>query len=821
MGGASTDGVDRRPSLPVYVGVALASGAAIAAQVAFTRVFAISLWHHFAYLVIGIALLGFGVAGSYLTARGGAVLEKDGALDEALARRAMIAAIATLLGVAVLATVRTNALALFRDPSVLVALTVVIALAAVPFFGTGVIIGTALSVYRGRAGSVYAADLLGAGAGAAVTAAVLHGFAAPRLLFACAAVLALASLSFAIRASRRQKVKSAVTLAALVSVVALYGTDEMWVRPAPAKEINAVHWPDIGVSTIEHRAWTPQGRIDVTVPYDSLPMLGGEINFTIPKRIRAVTQDGAAPTALYELKGEPADLGFFPWASTAALWEMKGKTAHRGPPPPYGPDVLIIGFGGGVDGLMALAYGARTVTGVDINPAMIALHTRHYKEFTGALVDRPGVRLVQADGRAFVRAAKQKFHVIQLSGVDTFTALAGGAYTVAEAYVYTREAFEDYFEHLGPGGCVQVSRLILNPPRETLRLAASAAEAMRRRGWDPARQITVVHGKFWGSLIACERVIDISEMRRLRDWAALRTFQVGFDPLAPKEGAFTKLLTATDENREAMIASYPFRLDPATDEAPFFFDYYKWGSVFTVFGSKRAEHPYAMNVPIGHGLLLGTFLLTGLFAALGILRPLRRLGVRLTADRRRYLLFFAGLGFAFLFVEAALLQRLTFLLGHPTHAMTVVLGALLVASGLGAACSRWLGGKLWRALPIVLVVGIFAAAAVSYRLLPGLIHLPLSGRVLVSLVLVVPLGFVMGMPFPVGLERLRSDSSELVPWAFGVNAFFTVMASSIAPIIAMQIGFSALLPIAAVVYLAAFLVLRGSSEPKPASESEG
>ncbi len=816
-----------RPSVRTYLGVALTSGAAIAAQVAFTRVFAISLWHHFAYLVIGIALLGFGAAGSYLTSRGGALCDGDGSAAEALSRRAAIASLASFGAVVALATVRTNALALFQDPSVSAALAIIVTLTAIPFFGAGVVIGTALAVHERHEGSIYAADLAGAGGGAVGVAFALHGTAAPRVLFACAALLALAGLTFSIAASARAKRRAALALVLPALATAVYGKDEMWVRPAPAKEINVVHFPDVGAPTIEYRAWTPQGRIDVTRPYDSLPMLGGDVPFASTRRIRAVMQDGAAPTALYEMPEHPADLGFFPFATTAAVWEMKGRAAHRGPPPADGPSVLVIGFGGGVDGMMALAYGARKVTGVDINPAILRLHQR-YRDFTGGLAERPGIELVNAEGRAFLRSTDERFDVIQLSGVDTFTALAAGAYTVAEAYVYTLEAFEDFARRLAPGGCLQMSRLVLEPPRETLRLAGTAAEALRRLGDPtPQRRIAIIRGTFWASLIVCERAIDADEMLRLNTWARARGFPVVFDPLAPPDNPFTRLLTSAGPEREAYVKGYPYRIDPATDEAPFFFDYYKWrnvGSVLTP--ARKSEHPYAMNVPIGHGLMLLTLLVTTLLGAIGIVRPLRTLGAS-TRAARSDLVYFAGLGVAFLFVEAALIQRLTFVLGHPTHAMTVVLGALLVASGLGSAVSGRVGrSSAWPAVRWVLVAALLGAAAASWTVLPKLVSLGFGERVLASLALVVPLGFVMGMPFPIGLSRIRASSTALVPWAFGVNAFFTVIASSVAPIIAMQLGFSTLIVLAAACYAVAFAATPGAvagTEPpgEPAQPGSG
>jgi hypothetical protein len=794
----------------VYVGVALVSAAVIVAQIAFTRTFALSLWYHFAYLAIGVAQLGAGVAGSWLTVKSD-VSTGSADVERLLAQRARFAALGTFAALLILATIRTNALALFRDPSVAVAFVLLIALAAVPFFGAGLVIGTALFGYPRRAGGIYGADLLGAATGAFVVAVALGSVAAPRLLFGTAALTAIAALLFGWRAPLRDQRWTFAALAGVLFVTVVYGKDEMWVRPAPGKELNWVHMPDVGINTVEHREWTSQGRIDVTTPYPSAPALGGDVVFPWPVTLRAVTQDGSAPTHLYQLapEADASQLAFFPYATTAAVWELRGAKLHQGAPPANGPSALVLGFGGGIDGLMALAYGAHDVTGVDVNRAIIDLHQR-YRDFTGRLAERPGVSIVHAEGRAFVRTERRQFDIIQLSGVDTFTALAGGAYTVAEAYVYTREAFDDYLARLTPGGCLQISRPVTDPPRETLRLAGTAAESMRRAGdATPASRIVVVHGIGWGSLIACKTAIGSERMQRLRAWTKLRGFAVAFDPERTADGPYDQLLSADAATRDRFLSAYPYRVDPSSDEVPFFFDYFKWRRLLAPSGVDSAKHPYVSAIPVGHGLMAAALVSMTFLALVGILRPLRRLGVKLGRVERLELVYFAGLGLAFLFVEVALFQRMTFLLGHPSYAMSVVLGGLLAACGLGAFASRHVdAGRLGRALPFCLCAALVACSLVSHWLIPSLKTLSLTGRVGASLAVLLPLGALMGMPFPIGIERVRKHSPALVPWAFGVNAFVTVVASTLAPIVAMQIGFSALLPLAALVYVAAFVAAR-------------
>jgi hypothetical protein len=779
--------------------VALVSGAALLAEIAFTRIFSIALWHHFAYLVVGLALLGFGAAGARMTARGGALLPRDGPLEVALARRARLAAAATFVALAVAARIPCDTIRIFESPANAATLLLLVLLSTVPFFGTGCVLATALAGFAGSAGTVYAADLVGAGLGAALAPAAIGLLGGPGMVVGAAAATAAGSLLFALPGGPRERARSAV-LALLLAAAALgVRNADSWVRIAPSKELAV--FLEAKIAPIEHRRWTPLGRIDVTAPYVGPPLMGGEFGkaFETPLTLRGVTQDGAAPTVLFELRGEPSDLTFLPHATTAAVWEARGE---RDP-----TRVLVIGVGGGIDVLMALSKGASDVVGVEVNPATLSLLTDRYRAFTGDLPARKGVRLVAGEGRAFVRASRETFDVVQMSGVDTYAALSSGAYSLAEAYLYTVEAFEDYLAHLRPGGLVSVSRFFLEPPRETLRLAGIAAEALRRRGVsDPSRHVAVLRGTLWASLLVGQRPFEELELERLRSFAEREGYHLAFDPARPGDTPFDSLLRGDGRHRAAFLAGYPYRVDPIGDDSPFFFNYFRWKNLPSVTGLRPADPVYTQSVPVGHAVLLATFLATAILGAVGILRPLRG-----GARPGRFGFYFAALGLAYLFVEIAFLQKLTFFLGHPTYALSVVLAGMLVSSGIGAALSRRLRPDAAnQLLPAALIAVLPAAGLVSRFVLPSFLHLAFPARVLLALALLVPSGLLMGMPFPIGIERLRVKWPSAVPWAFGVNAFATVLASSLSTLLAMEAGFTLLFLLAAVAYAAAFAALRRS-----------
>jgi spermidine synthase len=800
-----------KPTIGDRFAIAITSGACVALQVALTRVFSITLWHHFAYLVVGLALLGFGVAGAWLAARDQPETRSARDMPVALARRASVAAIAGWISVLAAMVMRPNALELFRSPSVAFSLTLMVVLCAVPFLGGGVVLGTALSRWEGRAGTVYAWDLVGGGLAGTLAALVIPAIGALGLAAACMSALAFAGVLFGWRTAVRRRTLGA-TIAIVAASILFLRDEDSWIVPAPTKEISLAHRPDVGIRAVDTRVWTLQGRVDLLREVKTAPLVAGEVNArTGLWRSHPLTQDGAAPTAIYAVTDDPAELAFLPHASTAAVWHLRGASfGPRGSHPANGPRVLIIGVGGGIDIMNALAHGASHVTGAEINPGIRSLLTGPYAGYSGNLASRDDVSIVLSEGRAFVRSSLQKFDVIQLAGVDTFTALASGAYSLAEAYVYTQQAFDDYFAHLAPGGCVSVSRLILDPPRETLRLAVTAAKALeRRRAAEPFRHITVLRGKVWATMLACENPIAPEALQRLRDFAAAEGFSLAFDPDRLGDDPWSRALAGAPEERAAFVASYRFRIDPPTDEAPFFFNFYRLRNLAVLPRLSSTEMVYGTVVPIGHGVMLVSLLVTAIAAAFGILRPLRAIDAGALREVWRSLVYFGGLGVAYLLVEVGLLQRMTFLLGDPTTALAFVLCALLIASGVGAALTRRMvptHATRWLLVALPLVVS--AAALASWTLIPRAVGAGFVARSAVALAVVVPCGLLMGMPFPIGIERVRAVRARLVPWAFGVNAFLTVVTSAAAPLLALDTGLSALLLIAAMVYAVALAIGR-------------
>lgn len=898
-------------------------------EIALTRVFAIMMWHHFTYMVISIGLLGFGASGSLLTAtRLGA---KEGAAARLLVWTSLAYGISVVLAFCFATLVRIDSLAVWQQKENFVALFFVYLVIFVPFLLGGLGIGLALTRYVAHVNRLYCGDLVGSATGAGASVLLMKHFGSSATVVFAGACGLVAAFCFGLGAGRRYLLVTVPGLALAAWLGLGFAGGALGVPPldwrvpyAPGKEaaVAEVLLKQLandgklgGQSPELTKIYSATAEVQVGASVIAAPMIGGDHGLVDmrPIEARAVGQDGTAPTMLYKDAAKLENFPFLDDTQAASAYVVHGASAKKG------QKVMVIGVGGGVDVMVALANGASHVTAVELNTAMIDMVTAKYDDYLGGLfrkgtplADR--IELVNSEGRAWLRSHDASYDVIQMSGVDSYTALSTGAYTLSESYLYTTEAVHDFWAHLEPDGIVTWSRFIENAPRksrETLRLANIACTALRELGIaDPAAHLCVFQGSAWASTMVKKSPFTAPEITALRDFARRQGF-VGlvFDPLRPAAGPvvlepshfavaraplqaglaslpgfagdpakvaaaldglmeltvnvghgekiaaamlpeslrgeatapavlqmlenvrpalqaqaqymittigdFATLLRGDAAARERFLATYEFDVSPSTDDSPFFFNYYRWSSLFG--GSRAAGNDslftYHTDFPVGHMVLLASMLQILLLAALLIFLPLRKLaheGLR-TPGALRSFVYFAALGLGFMLIEIALMQKLVIFLGHPTYALSVVLVSLLAAAGTGSLLAGRIAVVRARHLRLILL-GIAAMVTIDVlavnHLLPMLLGVPLWLRMLAVVMLLVPTGLVLGMPFPSGMRLLEEQCPHLVPWGWAVNAFFSVFGSIFCIVLSMAIGFSNVFWVALAVYALGLLGMR-------------
>jgi spermidine synthase len=678
---------------------------------------------------------------------------------------------------------------------------------AVPFTFCGLVLGALLSHPALPTRTVYCFDLVGSAVGAfAVIPAIGWLGAEGAALLSCALWLA-GALVLARPRGRGARALAVAAAAALALVAAIGPTRVFRMRYPPGSVLSAAQDPSSGYR-LEHVAWDGIARIELTrmTPPDPdtllWPALIGDDRAFLARFRRVLTQNNNAFTYAVDYDGTRASL--------AGIDRTLYAAAYRASSVPR-PRVLVIGVGGGFDLLTALFFDAARVTAVEVNAASVRIVRDTFADYFRHWVRDPRVELLHGEGRHVLSTRPGPFDVIQLSGVDSVSGTPAAAHVFSENYLYAAEAFDLYLSRLSPEGVVNMMRQEYVPPREMLKALVTAVGALRRAGAVHPREhvitVTATNGLFTALLVK-KTPFTLAEEQRVTDWAAANPyFRVSASPRLPgPPSAYRAFLALDDPGREAAFAAaYPFDIRPAEDDRPFFFRFSYWWHLFS-------RHPLVMaSVPIMDYGLLMLFATTGLCAAACVYLPLRRLAGRgLHAPAAgRYAAYFATIGLGYMAIEMALIQKFGLFMGHPNYALSVVLAALLLATGLGALVA----GRILACAGRQRFVAYALAALVLVEhllLLPrlhALVGLPFPARVAIVFALVLPIGVCLGTFFPTGLDRLKDEAQAFVPWAWGVNGIFSVVAPIVSVAVSMTWGISALLLAAVPVYLAAGMLL--------------
>jgi hypothetical protein len=534
-----------------------------------------------------------------------------------------------------------------------------------------------------------------------------------------------------------------------------------------------------------------------TVPWPYL--VGADPNF-LARFTHILTQNNTAFTYAVEYSGE---------RSLAGIEQTFYAAAYETTSVPH-PRVLVIGVGGGFDVLTALHAEAAEVTGIEVNRATVDILTRKYRDYFRGWTEDPRVRLIHAEGRNFLSNTRQRFDVIQLSGVDSVSGTPAMAHVFSENYLYTREAFDLYLARLSDDGIMNMMRTEYRPPREMLRALVTAVGALRRVGVDrPADHIAMLTSRdgLFSSLLVKRTPLTPVELQRLESWTSRSPFfGLSASPRLNQHrmNPYQAFLSMGDVSREAAFVSlYPFDVRPVDDDRPFFFRYSFWSHLFP------RDEVVAASIPVLEYALLLLLALTGLVAVGCVYLPLRPLWGGGPPTPGRYGVFFGGLGLGYMAIEIALLQKFGLFLGHPNYALSVVLAVLLLSTGLGALSSEWLVARVGEVR--YLSYGLAGLLLLEHALVlarpAGAVGWPFWVRVTIVCSVITPIGFCLGLFFPTGLERLKRANPASVPWAWGLNGIASVISPVLSVAVSVTWGFSALLLASIPVYLLASFAL--------------
>lgn len=818
---------DRRNDRALFALVFILSSSVLLVEIGITRIFSALVFYHFAFAAVSLAMFGLSAGGLlayYRRARrrpGADGTAPIAAVRGVVARLMIVFAATTTAGF--LAYTRLgDPLAAGAFPAFFLLLGMFLA-AALPFLAAGAAFALAFAARAERAGPLYAASLAGSALGCVLVIPLFDLVGGIEFMFVVSAITAAAALPALGRART-------YGVAVLVLVLALLGGQR--IRPFIAVGEGRIlaaaqQWGTHELETV-WSGWNSYSKVAVySCPHPTPPAGWGLAHAGMFPAVEQMFLliDNLAGTPISRFDGRDfSRLPHLEFDVTASPYLAVAE-----------PHTLIIGPGGGRDVVTALGFGAPQVVAVEINPLVVEPIRTKLADFTGRIyAGHPRVETVIADGRHFVRRDARRFDVIQISLIDTWAATAAGAYSLSENSLYTVEAIKDYIGRLSDRGVLSISRFITDPPQQDLRILALYRQAAAELGIGPvAAHVVVTAVNPIATCLFKKTPFTPEEIRRITEMGTARGFATIYAPGLPPPpssiaAAYHELLTTGDF--AGFLDRYQFDVSPPTDDRPFFFQMVRWRDVFRAprYAAGQEFNQVAVTTLATLLLVVGVLSLLVLLVPLALHSAAGSMAAAASAPRAEHLprgpalLYFGTLGIGFMLFEMPLLQMLVLFLGHPVYATSVVLFALLLASGGGSLLSQRLPLAWLRRYLLLSGAGAALAALWIALVVPSwldaLATSSLGIRIAAVVLCLAPLGLLLGTLFPLGMRALAG--AGIAPWMWAWNGSASVLGSVVAVVLAMAIGFRGTLLAAGAMYATGLLVVAATAGRTPVRQDE-
>lgn len=770
------------------------------------RIFSITSWSHFAYMIISVALLGFGASGTFIVFFQKKLKKHFHSFFTVFS---LLFSLSLWFCVALSQKIPFSPFLIVWYKRQYLYLLEYYLLLFVPFFLGASCIGISFSQFRQEIGKVYFCNLLGSGAGALGVILLMYFFSPLRVLLFITAVGFLATLIASLCLTKK-------TLSTLAFISLTFLLLFSFFPP----KLNISQYKSLSVTLNLPRAKilkevsSPLGLINVVKSPAIRHAPGLSLNFKgdIPPQLALFT-DADSMSVITNFHNELSNLKYLDYISSALPYHLLNK-----------PKVLVIGVGGGSEILGALYHKAPLIEAVEVNPQVVNLLRGEYAQFSNQVFSHPSVRVFVAEGRGFIQSSQDEYDLIQIALLDSFSASSAGVYALSESYIYTKEAVREYIRHLSSRGILCITRWLKLPPRDGIKLFATAVESLEELGVEnPSSQIVFLRSWSTLSLLIKQSPFTSLEIKRVKDFLQERLFDPIWYPgmeageanhynVLPEAYYYQATQDILFETREELYRDYPFYIKPTTDNSPYFFHFFKWKSLPLLL--KNMGREWIPFLEWGYIVLAATLGQTIVLSIVLIILPLFFLKKRSPyRNKLRIFTYFLSLGIGYMFIEISFIQKFILFLSYPIYAIAVVIAAFLFFSGWGSYFSERIKRiKIRRLNNISLVVGAIIILVLIYLFyLENIFNLfiawPDALKILLSLLFIAPLAFFMGMPFPLGLTRVSSEAPPLIPWAWGINGCFSVIATVLATVLAISLGFNLVIIIALSLYILAAVSL--------------
>ena len=789
--------------MALFASIFLISFSILSYEILLMRIFSITSWSHFAYMIISIALLGFGASGAFISLFQNKLKKYFYSSFTILSFSFSISLFLCFVlsqripfDPFLIVWYRQQYLYLFEYYLVLF----------IPFFLGASCIGLMFTKFPRKISRVYFYNLLGSGGGALGAVLFLYLLAPLQVLLLITSIAFLAALISAFYLARRILIGLIFTSFTLIFLFFLFPPKLMISQYKGLS--TTLNLPQVKVL---NELSSPLGLINVVSSPAIRHAPGLSLNFegTIPPQL-GIFIDADSMSAITDFGGKLSHLRFLDYTTSSLPYHLLSL-----------PKVLVLGAGGGSEVLTALYHRASSIEALEVNPQVISLVQTEYGDFSNRLYSLPQVKPIVAEGRGSIQSGRKKYDLIQIALLDSFSASSAGVYALSETYLYTLEAIKEYLRHLTPEGILSITRWLKMPPRDGIKIFATAVEALEDLGVeDPASHLVFIRSWATSTLLIKRSSLSSSQIITAKEFSRMRLFDFIWYP-GIKSGEVNRYNTLPEAyyydasrkilspERKKFYQDYLFYIRPATDDSPYFFHFFRWKSLPHLLKTMGSQ--WIPFIEWGYIVLMATLFQAVAVSIVLIILPLFFLksSTKISRSRLPIFVYFLFLGLGYMFVEIAFIQKFTLFLSYPIYAVAVVISGFLFFSGWGSYLSGRI--RIGRAGSIGAAVGAIIIICLVYigfldNIFRQFISLSDPIKIMLSLLFLSPLAFFMGMPFPLGLSRVSVKRPFLVPWAWGVNGCASVISPVLATVLAISWGFNLVVIMALSLYFLAAII---------------
>ncbi|MGD8779037.1 MAG: hypothetical protein PVH88_08780 [Ignavibacteria bacterium] len=776
----------------INLNILVISAVVICFEIISTRISSVIFVQNYAFIILSFGILGLGSGGIYSFY---SIKPEEGTSKS----RKILSLFIFLSGVSLIFFIVLVILLSITNPYIYFLLLFI------PFFFVGIVYAEFFRNYANTGFKIYASDLIGAALGSIFSIYIFSLFNAANAVLFLALVLLIAAVNFLMVEKKKQRLLY-IALFCLTVVLTLFGKNELFgkipIGNFPEKDFYHVYDDPSIEPNIADSRWSINGRSDL-------------VEYNNQNTVKQLFIDGAAGTQMYRFNGNVGnhdelldDLLVHNSTTIPLLFLAKEEKK----------EMLVIGPGGGKEILSGLLGGVENITGVEVNPDFVDI-VKKYRNFNGGIyTDFPNVKIEVAEGRHFIKSSGKLYNIIVLALPSTEQLQNIDGIASNENFLLTVEAIKDYLKILTQNG--QLIFTVHNK-WELVRLIVTTLYAFKENGIDNTNAVNhfIILGNEYSPTIVIKKTAytpdEINAMAKVTKSSPPDLPQVTYLPYANNpvknqvENVLLKNIKDGRSSLEELIAKNSSDISPVPDDSPYFYKVKK-------------------GVPNDFKNLLIVVLIVAL---LSVLIPLTKIKSKTKKNRKSKtkekvllpLFVFISIGIGFMILEISLLQKFILYLGSPTIALSILLGSLLAGMGIGS----FFGGKIYRddivkrlkrISCLIVIAGVLLFIIYPLTLNELLVY-GLALRAFVCFILLLPFGFLLGIPFPTGIQMLKQNNLvKYIPWMYGVNGIFSVLGSVSAVILSMILGFTPSFFVGLSMYLIVFIISSSKNNNLPVNK---